>query len=124
MISATDSIRWLSGMGVSSHGKMPIISGQTHGIPAANQPPEDPAAALFEDIQSQRRSTPDQAWPAPSGAGAAFDGAVGTVRIDVERTGSSFDHFARNHNLFDAFKPRQIEHGLKQDALEDRTQSP
>src|SRR5689334_3613407 len=59
-----------------------------------------------------------------SGAGAALDGAVGTVRIDVERTGGSIDHFARDHDLFDAFQTRKVEHGLEQDAFEDRTQAP
>src|SRR5437667_3310861 len=59
-----------------------------------------------------------------SGAGRSFDRAVGTVRIDVERTRGSLDHFARDHDLFDAFQARKIEHGLEQDALEDRAQAP
>src|SRR3954464_15985118 len=58
-----------------------------------------------------------------SGAGAAFDGPVRTVRVDVERAGGSLDHFARDHDLFDAFQTRKVEHGLEQDAFEDRTQS-
>src|SRR6267142_2633798 len=60
---------------------------------------------------------------ARSGAGAGLDGAVGTIGVDVERASRALDHFARDHDLFDAFQPRQIEHGLEQDAFEDRTQA-
>src|SRR5580700_8354439 len=59
-----------------------------------------------------------------SGAGAAFDGAIGTVGVDVERPSRALHHFARDHDLFDAFQTRKIEHRLKQDAFEDRAQAP
>src|SRR5476649_2511035 len=59
-----------------------------------------------------------------SGAGAALHRAVGTIRVDVERARGSLDHFARDHDFLDAFQARQIEHGLEQDAFEDRTQAP
>src|SRR4249920_4220853 len=84
--------------------------------PTLRRPPEAPAAALSEVV--------GLAGLTVSGAGAAFDGPVRTVRVDVERTGGSLDHFARDHDLFDAFQTRQIEHGLEQDAFEDRTQAP
>src|SRR5216683_2531257 len=61
--------------------------------------------------------------PPASGAGAAFDGAVGTIGVDIERASRSLHHFARDHDLFDAFQARQIEHGLQQDALENRAQA-
>src|SRR4051794_21343614 len=60
----------------------------------------------------------------PSGAGRSFHGAVGAVRIDVERTRGSLDYFAGYHDLFDAFQAGKIEHGLEQDALQDRAQPP
>src|ERR1700688_3050873 len=60
---------------------------------------------------------------ARSGAGAALNRAIGTIGVDVERTGRSLDHFARDHDLFDAFQARKIEHGLKQDAFENRAQA-
>src|SRR5216684_1536224 len=61
--------------------------------------------------------------PPASGAGAAFDGAVGTIGVDIERASRSLHHFARDHDLFDAFQARQIEHGLQQDAFENRAQA-
>src|SRR6266852_5634378 len=64
-----------------------------------------------------------RSWPARSGAGAGFDGAVGTIGVDVEWTSGTLDHFARDHDLFDAFQARQIEHGFEQDAFENRTQA-
>src|SRR5712664_3587412 len=60
---------------------------------------------------------------ARSGAGAGLDGAVGTIGVDVERASRALDHFARDHDLFDAFQPRQIEHGFEQDAFENGTQA-
>src|ERR1700736_3417801 len=60
---------------------------------------------------------------AASGTSAALDRTVGTIRVDVERTRRSLDHFARDHDLFDAFQTRKIEHGLEQDAFQDRAQS-
>src|SRR5438270_446055 len=45
----------------------------------------------------------------PSGAGRSFHGAVGAVRIDVERTRGSLDYFAGYHDLFDAFQAGKIE---------------
>src|SRR5262249_16929921 len=53
-----------------------------------------------------------------SGAGV-LDGAVGAVRIDVERARRAFHDLAGDHDLFHAFQARQIEHGLQQDGLED-----
>src|SRR5258705_626408 len=80
------------------------------------RPPERPAAVLIGVVLARYGE-------ARSGAGAALDGPVRAVRIDVERTGGSLDHFARDHDLFNAFQARKIEHGLEQDAFENRTQS-
>src|SRR5262245_66129634 len=44
----------------------------------------------------------------------------GAIGVDVERTRSSLDHFARDDDFLDA---RQVEHGLDQDALQDGTQA-
>src|SRR5262245_66618669 len=53
---------------------------------------------------------------------AGFRPTVGTVRIDVQRTCSSLDHLARDDDFLDAFQAREVEHGLDQAALQDRTQ--
>src|ERR1700736_5395034 len=75
-----------------------------------------PAAVFFEySIRRQLNR---------SGAGAAFDGAVGTIGVDIERASRSLDHFARDHDLFNAFQARKIEHCLEQDAFENRAQAP
>src|SRR5262249_16707793 len=58
-----------------------------------------------------------------SGAGAAFDRAIGTIGVDVERTRGALDDFARDHNFFHTFEARKVEHGLEQDAFEDRLQA-
>src|SRR6478609_3242094 len=97
--------------------KCPSNGAKLTEMPSHLRPPETPAAVTFA-IPGR---SPAQA---PSGAGAALDGAVGTVRVDVQRTGGSLDHFARDHHLLDAFQARKVEHGLEQDALEDRTQAP
>src|SRR6202043_3665226 len=103
-VSAANGISWLWTMGVSSHEKGPPIGAKRGGEPAPTRPPNgsaaDTNAILFR--QPQRRS----------GAGAAFDGAIGTVGVDVERASRALHHFARNHDLFDAFQTREIEHGL------------
>src|SRR6478672_238394 len=97
--------------------KCPSNGAKLTEMPSHLRPPETPAAVTFA-IPGR---SPAQA---PSGAGAALDGAVGTIRVDVERTGGSLDHFARDHDLLDAFQARKVEHGLEQDALEDRAQAP
>src|SRR5260370_42627828 len=58
-----------------------------------------------------------------SGAGAALDGAVGTVGVDVERASRALYYFARDHDLFDAFETWKIEHGLQEDAFENGAQA-
>src|SRR5262245_24794460 len=55
--------------------------------------------------------------------GASFHRAVGAVRVDVERTRGSLDHLARDDDFLDAFQAREVEHGLEQNALQDRTQA-
>src|ERR1700746_2603475 len=72
---------------------------------------------LSKTIQSLSAS------PKGSGAGAALDGAIRTVGVDVQRARRPFHDFARDDHLFNAFKARQIEHGLEQDALQDRAQA-
>src|SRR5258708_39164103 len=52
-----------------------------------------------------------------------FNRTIGTIGVDVERTSSALDHLARDHDFLDALETRQIEHGLEQDAFEDRTQA-
>src|SRR5258705_2652156 len=100
MIFVTDSIRWLSDTGVSSHGKLPVNSGEMG---------ENACVATAAGTSGSRViwSNPSVTSRARSGAGAALDGPVGTVRVDVERTGSSLDHFARDHHFFDAFQTRK-----------------
>ena len=58
-----------------------------------------------------------------SGAGAALDRAVRAIGIDVQRTRSTLNHFARDDHLFDTFQAGQAEHGLEQNAFQDRTQA-
>src|SRR5882672_6553933 len=111
-----DSIRWLSAMGVSSRWKRPVKWAERLQTPSQQRP--------REELRSRLGWTHLRSWSgARSGAGAAFDGAVGTIGIDVERPSGSLDHFARDHDLFDAFQARKIEHGLEQDAFENRAQS-
>src|SRR5690349_5582708 len=55
--------------------------------------------------------------------GADLHRAIGTIRIDVERTRRALDDFARDHDFFHAFKARKVEHGLEQDAFEYRPQA-
>jgi len=47
----------------------------------------------------------------------------GAIGVDVERTRGSLDHFARDDDFLDALEARQVEHGLDQDALQDKTQA-
>src|ERR1700722_6467502 len=65
-----------------------------------------------------------RAWKTLLRAGAALHRPVRTVGVDVERTRRSFHNFARDHDLFDTFQTGKIEHGLEQDAFEDRAQAP
>src|SRR3954454_6808197 len=58
--------------------------------------------------------------PSRSGAGAGLDCAVGAISVDVERTGRSLHHFARDPPLFAAFQSWKIDHGLELDAFQDR----
>src|SRR6266550_8360261 len=83
--------------------------------PAKTRPPKGPAAACFERAIRLPRTR--------SRARAGFDGAVGTIGVDVERTSGPLDYFARDHDLFDAFQSRQVEHGLEQNAFENGTQA-
>src|SRR5215467_6842105 len=48
---------------------------------------------------------------------------TGAIGVDVERTGGSLDHFARDDDFLDALQAREVEHGLEQDALQDGTQT-
>src|ERR1700760_3517606 len=68
------------------------------------------------------QNTPIQALGA-SGAGAAFDRAVGGSGGVVERTRRSFHNFARDHDFFHTLKARKVEHRLKQDAFENGAQA-
>ena len=96
--------------------KGPPVGAKRGSQPTPAWPPDGPAADTNAS-KTRRR-------PRRSGAGAAFDGAVGTVGVDVERASRALHHFARDHDLFDAFQTRKIEHGLKQDAFENRAQAP
>src|ERR1700684_188965 len=99
-------------MGVSSHRK-PLSHRAKRGVQAnPKRPPKGSAADAKYAIYNRL------------GAGAALHGAVGTVGVDVERTRRSFHNFARDHDLFDTFQARKIEHGLEQNALKDGTQTP
>src|SRR3569833_1360556 len=109
------SIRWLWTAGVSSveKGRKTWPNARdnlTRKLPTTMSP-----AVLL------RTSTPSQ--PRASGASAALDGAVGTIGVDVERPSSSLHDFAGDNHLFDTLQSRKIEHGLEQDALENRTQT-
>src|SRR4051812_40023203 len=79
-----DNIRWLSTGGVSSLGKSPSnVAYRGGGVTkkaAAKKLREPP----FDRSEPSTRS----------GAGTALHRAVGTIRVDVERTGSPLDHFA------------------------------
>src|SRR5262245_36621616 len=55
--------------------------------------------------------------------GARFARPVGAVGVDVEWPRGALDYLFRDHDLFDAFEARQVEHGIEQDALHDRAQS-
>src|SRR5689334_11404922 len=61
--------------------------------------------------------------PARSSAGASLYRAIRTVGVDVERTRGPLHHFARDHHFLNTFEAREIEHGLEQNALEDRAQA-
>src|SRR5262249_22557267 len=58
-----------------------------------------------------------------SRARRALHRAIGTIGVDVERTRRAFDDLARDHDLLHALQARKIEHGLEQDAFEDRPQA-
>src|SRR6266478_707901 len=95
--------------------KGPRNAAERVGMTTQLRPPKSSAAVSFGYL--------NRSWPARSGACAGFDGAVGTIGVDIERAGGTLDHFARDHDLFDAFQARQIEHGFEQDAFENRTQA-
>src|SRR6185312_10395080 len=95
--------------------KRPSIGAKRRTMPAQMRPPKARQPSLLEAQSAPRRPR--------SGAGAAFNGAVGTIGVDVERASGPFDHLARDHDLLDALQPRQIEHGFKQDAFENRAKS-
>src|SRR4030088_2924472 len=114
-IFIADSIRWLSTAGESSRWKRPAKWAERVRMPTPPRAPKGSATVSF--------GYSIRCWPARSGAGAGFDGAVGTIGVDEEWTGGTLDHFARDHDLFDAFQARQIEHGFEQDAFENRTQA-
>src|SRR5205823_9015749 len=44
------------------------------------------------------------------------------IGVDMERSCPPFDDFSIDHNLADADKARQLEHGVEQDGFEDRPQ--
>src|SRR6266702_3369669 len=96
-------------------GKCPPMGLNAVATPAQTRPPKGPAAACFESAIRLPRTR--------SRARAGFDGAVGTIGVDVERTSRPLDYFARDHDLFDAFQSRQVEHGLEQNAFENGTQA-
>src|SRR6202035_5592699 len=77
-------------------GKRPLIGAKRYAMPAQTRPPKGSAAACFGYSIRPRRPR--------SGAGAAFDGAVGTIGVDVERASGPLDHLARDHDLFDALQ--------------------
>src|SRR6266700_2277462 len=112
-----DSIRWLSTMGVSSLGKSLPFAAQRNGKLTRTGPREQNSAASNVRLRQQFAS-------AHLSAGAGFNRTIGTIGVDVERASGAFDHFARNHHFLDAFEAREIEHGLEQDALQDRAQAP
>src|ERR1051325_9752633 len=103
-------------MEVSSRTKRPVNRSERLTVPAPTRPPKATPLAAFSGRSTRRES-------ARSGAGAALDGAVGTIGIDVERASRALHHFARDHDLLDAFQARQIEHGLEKDAFEDRPEA-
>src|ERR1700722_2503485 len=74
--------------------------------------------------QRPHQNRPTTSARRPLGACAALYRPVRTVSVDVERTCRSFHNFARDHDLFDTFQTGKVEHGLEQDAFEDRAQSP
>src|SRR3977135_3408870 len=96
-------------------GKCPSMGLNAVATPAQTRPPKGPAAACFESAIRMPRTR--------SRARAGFDGAVGTIGVDVERTSGPLDYFARDHDLFDAFQSRQVEHGPEEKALENGTQA-
>src|SRR5208282_3171624 len=55
---------------------------------------------------------------------AGIAGAIRPVGIDVERPSGTLDDFSGDHDLLDAFEARQIEHGVEQNGLHDRAQTP
>src|SRR3954469_16410849 len=63
-------------------------------------------------------------WSQPVRSGARARLHRSAIGVDVERARRSLHHFARDNHFFDPFQPWKIEHGLKQDAFENRTQAP
>src|SRR5260221_12466935 len=49
---------------------------------------------------------------------------TGASAVDVERPRRALDNLFGDHHLLDTFEARQIEHGVKQNALHDRAQPP
>src|SRR6185437_5230223 len=92
---------------------MGLNATKTSAKMAAENRPTVPFATRHSPVPANR-----------SGAGAALNGAVRTVGVDVKRASRTLDNFARDHDLFHSFQAWKIEHGLQQDALEDRAQAP
>src|SRR5215468_6797744 len=85
------------------------------------------ATRIFRDRVAARRRSLAAAntafstfWWENSGGRSGVTGAIG---VNVERPGSAFNNFFGDHHLFDPFKTRQIEHGVKQNAFHDRPQA-
>src|SRR5580692_3082845 len=103
---STAHYRWRRGAGVSRKA----------GFPAKTRRQQD--AATFGAANRARRVS------AMSGARpTGIAGAVRPVGIDVKRPGAALDDLARDHDLFDAFQARQVEHRVEQDHLHDRAQA-
>src|SRR5215475_4489707 len=63
-------------------------------------------------------------WAAAGGrASGARAGVARPVGVNVERARRTLDDLARDHHFLDALETRQVEHGIEQDALHDRTQA-
>ena len=54
---------------------------------------------------------------------ARVGGPVGPIVADVERPRSTLYDLSRDDDLFHPFEVRQVEHGIEQDALYNRTQA-
>src|SRR5580704_49360 len=103
---STAHYRWRRRAGVSRKA----------GFPAKTRRLRD-AATVGAANRTRRGSATSGARP------AGIAGAVRPVGIDVERPGAALDDLARDHDLFDAFQARQVEHGVEQDHLHDRAQA-